>query len=178
MKKVDPPKIGHFRGGLLSSLLAKKPSKWLYYENFFTLVTRKMHFEPLRGFFGQKWRKQTPPKMANFGGVYFLHFFSKTTLSTSKWHKSHNCKIRSNFGVPCRTQKSIFFHFFNRYQEIIPKTSIWSLPHHSSSILSLFLLTFLNFVTFYLLTLNGRAGLKFHRNSIPTKVLKVLYLYL
>ena len=54
VKKVDPPKIGHFRGGLLSSLLAKNPSKWLYYENFFTLVTSKMHFEPLRGFFGQK----------------------------------------------------------------------------------------------------------------------------
>ena len=69
MKKVDPPKIGHFRGGLLSSLLAKNPSKWLYYENFFTLVTSKMHFEPLRGFFGQKGRKQNA--MANFGGVYF-----------------------------------------------------------------------------------------------------------
>ena len=54
-----PPKIGHFRGGLLSSLLAKNPSTWLYDENFFTLVTIKVHFEPLRGFFGQKWRKQT-----------------------------------------------------------------------------------------------------------------------
>ena len=53
-QKVDPPKIGHFRGGLLSSLLAKKPSKRL-----------KMHFsshkgekifiiQPLRGLFGQK----------------------------------------------------------------------------------------------------------------------------
>ena len=77
VKKVDPPKIGHFRGGLLSSLLAKNPSKWLYYENFFTLVTSKMHFEPLRGFFGQKWRKQTPPKMANFGGSTFFTFSQK-----------------------------------------------------------------------------------------------------
>ena len=37
------PKIGHFRGGLLSSLLAKSPSYWLYCENLVTLVTRKVH---------------------------------------------------------------------------------------------------------------------------------------
>ena len=35
--------------------------------------------------FGKNGRKQTPPKMANFGGVYFLPFFPKTTLSASKW---------------------------------------------------------------------------------------------
>ena len=125
--------------------------------------------------------------MANFGGVYFLHFFPKTTLNASKlqflfkkstfvgfrgkiavlrhldgilakseesrpplkWailggstfftffqkpllvpqncnftSKTQNYKIRSNFGVPVRTQISIFFHFFNRYQQIIPKTFI------------------------------------------------------
>ena len=28
-----------------------------------------------------------PPKMANFGGVYFLTFFQKTTPSASKWQK-------------------------------------------------------------------------------------------
>merc|ERR1711973_851849 len=27
-----------------------------------------------------------PPKMANFGGVYFLTFFQKNTLSPSKLH--------------------------------------------------------------------------------------------
>jgi len=37
VKKVDPPKIGHFRGGLLSSLLAKKHSERL-----------KMHFLALK----------------------------------------------------------------------------------------------------------------------------------
>ena len=37
-KKVDTPKIGHFREGLLSSLLAHKPSKWL-----------KMHFTSHKG---------------------------------------------------------------------------------------------------------------------------------
>ena len=40
-------------GGLLSSLLAKKPSKWVYYENFFTLVTRKVHFGHLEGFWAK-----------------------------------------------------------------------------------------------------------------------------
>ena len=43
-----------------SALLSKKggregsiesQQKWLLYENFFSLVTRKVHFEPLRGFF-------------------------------------------------------------------------------------------------------------------------------
>ena len=38
------------------------------------LWPQKVHFEPLRGFFGQKWRKQTPPKMANFGGASCLQF--------------------------------------------------------------------------------------------------------
>ena len=126
--------------------------------------------------FGQKWRKQTPPKMANFGGVYFLHFFPKTTLNASKLQflfkksilrgstfftfsqkpllvpqncnftsKTQNYKIRSNFGVPVRTQISIFFHFFNRYQEIIPKTFIWSLPQHSSIILKSIFVNFSEF---------------------------------
>ena len=50
MQKVDPPKSGHFRWGQLCSLLAKNPSKWLFYENFVALVTKKVHFEPFRGF--------------------------------------------------------------------------------------------------------------------------------
>ena len=149
MKKVDPPKIGHFRGGLLSSLLAKNPSKWLYYENFFTLVTRKMHFEPLRGFFGQKWRKQTPPlKWPILGGSTFFTFFQKPLLVPQNCNftsKTQNYKIRSNFGVPVRTQISIFFHFFNRYQQIIPKTFIWSLPEHSSIILKSIFVNFSEF---------------------------------
>ena len=38
----------------------------------------KCQFEALRVFFWKNVRKQTPPKMANFGGVYFLTFFQKT----------------------------------------------------------------------------------------------------
>ena len=112
MKKVDPLKIGHVWGGLLSLLLAKKPSKWLYYENFFTLVTSKMHFEPLRGFFGQKWRKQTPPKMANFGGVYFLHFFSKMLIYWARAKSS--LKLRHHPTIATSIfEKNPFSNFFS-----------------------------------------------------------------
>ena len=78
-----------------------------------------------------KCQKVDPLYFSILMGVYFLHFFPKTTLSISKWQKSHNC----NFGVLCQTQTSIFFHLFNLYQEIIPKNFIWRLPHHSSIIL-------------------------------------------
>ena len=129
MKKVDPPKIGHFRGGLLSSLLAKNPSKWLYYENFFTLVTSKMHFEPLRGFFGQKWRKQTPPKMANLGGGSIFFTFGQKSLwmaqNANFGSKITDLKNRSNFGVSVRTQNLTKSHFFNCLWTIPPLSSIW-----------------------------------------------------
>ena len=61
MKKVDPPKIGHFRGGLLSSLLAKKPSKWLKMHFYGQKVEKIFIIQPLRGVFGQK--------MAILGGL-------------------------------------------------------------------------------------------------------------
>ena len=37
------------------------PSKWLYYEIFFTLVTRKVHLEPLGGFLAKS-DERRPPK--------------------------------------------------------------------------------------------------------------------
>ena len=40
---------------------------------FSPLWPEKFNLSYLEGFFGQKWRKQTPPKMAN-GGLTFLHF--------------------------------------------------------------------------------------------------------
>ena len=42
------------------------------------LVIFNCHLGALRVFFRKNVRKQTPPKMANFGGVCFLTFFQKT----------------------------------------------------------------------------------------------------
>ena len=52
---------------------------WKFYNvKTWFLAIFKCHFEALRVFFWKNVRKQTPPKMANFGGVYFLTFFQKT----------------------------------------------------------------------------------------------------
>ena len=79
-----PSLIFHFRGGQLSSLFAQDPSKWLKWENFVALVTKKRLFEPLRGVFGKKWRKLTPPKMTNEAGSTFWNFHLKCS-STEIW---------------------------------------------------------------------------------------------
>ena len=64
---------------------------WKFYNvKTWFLTIFKCHFEALRVFFWKNVRKQTPPKMANFGGVYFLTFFQKTNRfgarRASKWH--------------------------------------------------------------------------------------------
>ena len=68
-----------------------------------------------------------PLKWPILGGSTFFTFFQKPLLVPQNCNftsKTQNYKIRSNFGVPVRTQILIFFHFFNRYQQIIPKTFI------------------------------------------------------
>ena len=89
-----------------------------------------------------------PLKWPILGGSTFFTFFQKPLLVPQNCNftsKTQNYKIRSNFGVPVRTQISIFFHFFNRYQQIIPKTFIWSLPEHSSIILKSIFINFSEF---------------------------------
>ena len=60
VKKLDPPKIGHFRGGLLSSLLAKNPSKCLktailpLKPTKVDFLKRNCNLEAFRVFFGKK----------------------------------------------------------------------------------------------------------------------------
>ena len=56
-QKVDPPKIGHFRGVLLSSFFSKNPCKCL----------------------------KTAILTLKSTTLYFLTFFQKTTLSASNW---------------------------------------------------------------------------------------------
>ena len=77
MKKVDPPKIGHFRGGLLSSLLAKNPSKWLYYENFLPLWPEKCILSHLEGFLAKSEESRPPLKWPILGGSTFFTFSQK-----------------------------------------------------------------------------------------------------
>ena len=63
----------------------------LKFRKFYLLKTRflvifKCLLGALRAVFRKNVRKQTPPKLAILGGVYFLTFFRKTTLSAPKWH--------------------------------------------------------------------------------------------
>ena len=66
---------------------------WKFYNvKTWFLTIFKCHFEALRVFFWKNVRKQTPPKMANFGGVYFLTFFRKTNRfgARRRFLKVHN----------------------------------------------------------------------------------------
>ena len=114
MEESRPLLFFNFRGGLLSSIFPKKSSKCLktailpLKPTKVDIFSRNCHFEALRVVFGKNGRKQTPPKMANFGGVYFLPFFPKTTLSASKWQFLENFQTSEN-GLQLRNEEENFF---------------------------------------------------------------------
>ena len=96
-----PPQIGHFRGGLLSSLLAKNPSKWLYYENFLPLWPEKCILSHLEGFLAKSEESRPPLKWPILGGSTFFTFSQKCLFTELEpipvWNFDARLLFRENF---------------------------------------------------------------------------------